>query len=77
MKWIKYTWNRPVNNGTDALPAWEDRLFPKTLPYSEEAMVIAEEEAYGGKYEIEDDGTAEADTASADEVMNALLGVTE
>ena len=49
----------------------------KSLPYSEKNLEIALSEARGGAYSIEDDGLPEPDTATADEVLNALLGVSE
>lgn len=49
MKWIKYLFNTPAEDGTD-------NLFSKALPYSDEALRIAEEEAYHGEYTIEEDG---------------------
>ena len=47
----------------------------KTMGWSEEAEEIAKCEACNGEYEIIEDGTSEQDTASTDEVLNALLGV--
>lgn len=48
MQWIKY---KVVCNVTD-----EVILIDKKIGYSEENLVIAEEEAYNGEYTIEDDG---------------------
>lgn len=77
MKRIKYLYNCPANIGTEAEPEWFDQLFSKTLPYTEEALLIAEAEAFHGEYTVEDDGAEAPDNATADDVMNALLGVTE
>lgn len=38
---------------------------------------IAKMEAYLGEYTIEDDGQPEPDMSTADDILNALLGVTE
>lgn len=78
MKWIKYLLNTPAEDGSD-------NLFPKALPYSEEALRIAEEEAYNGEYTIEEDGlvestapTHESRITDLEEAMDLLLsGVTE
>ena len=74
MKRIKFRYNLPAetDNGTII-----DQFFDKTLPWSEEALRIAEEEAYDGTYAVEDDGLPEPETESTDEVLNTLLGVTE
>lgn len=80
MKWIKYSFNIPSENEDGTA---QDNLYAKALPYSEEALRIAEEEAYGGEYTIEDDGMEEPvipDTAdvSWDEMAAALAeGVNE
>ena len=61
MKWIKYLFNTPADDGTD-------NLFPKALPYSDEALQIAEEEAFNGEYAIEEDGQAEAAAPATEDV---------
>ena len=76
MKWIKYLFNTPAEDGTD-------NLFPKALPYSDEALQIAEEEAYHGEYTIEEDGQDEpvipmTEDVSWDELAAAIReGVNE
>lgn len=53
-------------------------ILSKELPYSTEAEEIAKAEAYNGEYTVEDDGITEDETEpTADDVLNALLGVTE
>lgn len=52
-------------------------LLPKELPYTEENIAIAEDEAYNGEYFIEDDGRPEVIRETTDDVLNALLGVSE
>lgn len=73
MKRIKYLFNMPseLEDGSK-----QDNLFEKSLPYSEAALQIAEEEAYNGEYTIEDDGESEPDMSTTEDVINALLGVT-
>ena len=46
-------------------------------PYSEANEEIAKREAYNGEYTIEDDGQPEPDTVTTDDILNALLGVSE
>lgn len=80
MKWIKYSFNIPSENEDGTV---QDNLYAKALPYNEEALRIAEEEAYGGEFTIEDDGMEEPvipDTAevSWDELAAAIAeGVNE
>ena len=52
-------------------------FFEKSMGWNEINEEIAKAEAYNGEYTIVDDGQPEPDTASADDVLNALLGVTE
>ena len=53
----------------------EGDFVEKSLPYSEANVEIAKGEAYNGEYTVGDDGEPEPDTASADDVLNVLLGV--
>ena len=47
------------------------------MPWSEANEEIAKAEAYNGEYTIEDDGQPEPEPVeTADDVLNALLGVT-
>ena len=58
---------------SDGIPV----LSSVELGYSEANLAIAEREAYDG-YTIEDDGKSEPETKeTTDDVLNALLGVTE
>lgn len=86
MERIKYYINYPVNAGTEESPVWEDKLFGKTIPYSEKNEEIAKHEAYNGEYTIEDDGQPEPveestpaqRIAELEEALALLLsGVTE
>ena len=70
MKWIKYLFNTPAEDGSD-------NLFPKALPYSEEALRIAEDEAYNGEYSIEDDGTEEPEIPAEDDLWAELAAAIE
>lgn len=58
-------------------PGGSGILLPKELPYTEENIAIAEDEAYNGEYFIEDDGHPEVIQETTDDVLNALLGVSE
>ena len=58
-------------------PGGSGILLPKELLYTEENIAIAEDEAYNGEYFIEDDGHPEVIQETTDDVLNALLGVSE
>lgn len=78
MKYIRYMFNNRVNIGTEESPEFVDNLFSKTIIYTEANEEIAKKEAYNGDYIIEDDGQPEpAPKESTDDILNALLGVTE
>lgn len=78
MLWIRYKLNVPINVGTVDKPIMVDNLIDKALSHSDGNLKIAEREAYNGKYTIEDDGQPETEKeATTDDVLNALLGVTE
>lgn len=70
MKWIQYLFNTPGEDGSD-------NLFSKALPYSEEALRIAEEEAYNGEYAIEDDGIEEPEIPAEDDLWAELAAAIE
>lgn len=59
MKRIYYYINIPTNKGTEKKPEWENKLFPKSNPWSEATEEIAKREAYNGEFTIEDDGQPE------------------
>ena len=75
MKKIRYVLCTEVNHGTLEDPDIEQIFSPVKMSWSEINEEIAKREAYNGEYTIEDDGVPELDTATTDDVLNALLGV--
>ena len=55
----------------------EGSLYPKSLPYSEDALEIAKAEANDGKYTIEDDGLPDPeDTPTQLDIIEAQVTYT-
>lgn len=55
MKYIHYRFlSCEINNGTEENPSIEQVILEKTLPYSEDALQIAKQEAMNGAFTIED-----------------------
>ena len=79
MKRIKYVFLSAEHNyGTEESPDIRQVFIPKDFIYSEEGFEAAQREAYNGEYEIYDDGQPEPVVEpTAEEMFNALLGVTE
>ena len=78
MKIIKYNLCTRVNHGTEKAPVWKEILSPVEMGWNEENEEIAKREAYNGEYTIEEDGQAEPESVeTADDDLNALLGVRE
>ena len=76
MKILKYNLCTRVNHGTEAAPEWENILTPVEMGWNEVNEETARREAYNGEYTIEDDGQPEpVAEPTADEVLNAMLGV--
>lgn len=76
MKIIKYNICHLANFGTEGNPQMHEVLFPVKMGWNEANEEIAKKEAHNGEYTIEDDGKPEpAAEPSADDVLNALLGV--
>ena len=76
MKVIKYNLCTKVKHGTEEEPKIEDVLTPVTMGWNEANEEIAKKEAYNGEYTVEEDGEEEpVAEPAADEVLNALLGV--
>lgn len=67
-----------VNHGTEEVPNIEPILSNVVLGWNETNEETAKREAYNGEYTIEDDGQLEPEVQpTTDDVLNALLGVTE
>jgi hypothetical protein len=78
MKIIKYKLCTKVNHGTEEEPVWEEILNPVEMGWNEANVEIAKAEAYNGEYTIEDDGQPEPEQSlTTDDILNALLGVSE
>ena len=78
MKVLKYRLMTEVNHGTDEQPDIQQIFSDVSLGWSEANEEIAKREAYNGEYEIVDDGEPDPEPEpSTDEVLNALLGVSE
>lgn len=76
MKIIKYKFlSAEINHGTEEDPNIEQVFLDVIMPYTEANEEIAKREAYNGEYEIVDDGQPKPDTATTDDVLNAMLGV--
>lgn len=76
MKILKYNLCTKVNHGTEEEPQIEEILSEVIMGWNEANEEIAMREAYNGEYTIEDDGQTEPEVqASADDILNALLGV--
>lgn len=72
MRWIKY--KQLVGKQDDGTEVFQDM----GAEYSEDNLEIVKGLAYNGEYTIEDDEQPEiASEPSTDEILNALLGVTE
>ncbi len=76
-KIIKYNLCTKINHGTAEEPQIDEIFYPITMTWNEANEEIAKREAYNGEYTIEDDGMPAPETASTDDVLNALLGVRE
>ena len=78
MKVLKYRLMTEVNRGTEEHPDIVQTFSDVSLGWSEANEGLAKREAYNGEYTIEDDGEPEPESEpSTDEVLNALLGVSE
>lgn len=78
MKWIKYRLCTEANCGTEEQPDIQQTFSDVSLGWSEANEETAKREAYNGEYTIEDDGEPEhTQEPTTDDVLNALLGVSE
>lgn len=79
MRMIQYKFlSAEVNHGTEENSDIQQIFVDMSMSWSEANEEIAKKEAYNGEYTIEDDGQPAPETeASTDDVLNAMLGVTE
>lgn len=79
MKILKYKLMTEVNIGTEEEPNIVEDFYPKEVECPDEAFdtmySAAKAEAYKGEVTVDD--IPDSDNASTDEVLNALLGVSE
>ena len=76
MKIIKYNICHMANHGTEENPQMLEVIFPVEMGWNETNEEIAKKEAHNGEYTIVDDGRPEPTAEpTADDVLNALLGV--
>lgn len=77
MKKIKYNLCTRVNYGTEENPDIKENLTPTAIPWSEANEEIAKREAWGGEYEIVDDGQPDpAEVPSQLDVIEAQVTYT-
>ena len=78
-KVIKYKFlSAEINHGTEENPVMEQIFIEKSMGWNEANEEIAKAEAYNGEYTIEDDGQPEPEQSlTTDDILNALLGVSE
>ena len=78
MKLLKYQLMTEVNHGTEEQPDIQQIFCDKSMTWNESNEELAKREAYNGEYTIEDDGEPEpTQEPTTDDVLNALLGVSE
>ena len=78
MKVIKYQLMKEVNHGTEEQPDIHQIFSDVSMGWNEANEELAKREAYNGEYTIEDDGEPEpSQEPTTDDVLNALLGVSE
>lgn len=76
MKWIIYDFKSTMKVAENEEVVDKEIICTGKCKYSEEKVEYVKSVAINGEYDIEDDGLPESDTASTDDVLNALLGVT-
>lgn len=64
-----------VNRGTEENPYMVPILRNKSLGWSEANEEIAKHEAYNGEYSVEEIEVPPVAEPTADEILNAMLGV--
>ena len=76
MKVLKYRLMTEVNHGTEEQPDIQQTFSDVSLGWSEANEEIAKAEAYNGEVTVEDIQDIETEPTT-DDVLNALLGVSE
>ena len=76
MKVLKYRLMTEVNHGTEEQPDIQQTFADVSLGWSEANEGIAKREAYNGEVTVEDIPDIET-KPTTDDVLNALLGVSE
>ena len=76
MKVLKYRLMTEVNYGTEEQPDIQQTFSDVSLGWSEANEEIAKAEAYNGEVTVEDIQDIETEPTT-DDVLNALLGVSE
>ena len=76
MKVLKYRLMTEVNYGTEEQPDIQQTFSDVSLGWSEANEEIAKAEAYNGEVTVEDIPDIETEPTT-DDVLNALLGVSE
>ena len=76
MKVLKYRLMTEVNHGTEEQPDIQQIFSDVSLGWSEANEEIAKREAYNGEVTVEDIPDIETEPTT-DDVLNALLGVSE
>lgn len=78
MKILRYKFCTKVNYGTEEEPNIVEEFSDVTMGWNEVNEETAKREAYNGEYTIYDDGQPEPMVEpTTDEILNAMLGVTE
>lgn len=73
MKRIQYKYiYAEINHGTEEKPEMEQAFVIKDIPYNEESLAHAKEEACNGEYEIYDDGVDETAGLTPEERIREL-----
>lgn len=79
MKKISYQYCVKANHGTEENPIYVDTFLDKTLHCHtdeeyEKNLLIAQQEAYNGEYDVEELPDPEP-VVTTDDILNAMLGV--
>lgn len=78
MKRIKYKYMyAEINHGTEEQPDIERAFVTKHIPYSEENLIHAKEEAYNGEVTVEEVADPELTTADKIAILKEQLSATD